>query len=554
MKKIYLLIFVLLTASVLYGSPVSVVPGVTLERFLSYKGSRQIINIARIDLTNKDIHVSVGLGDSEKTVNGKPYGKEPVSAIVEKHNALLGVNADFFILESFRDNLNFSMADGEIISEPQYNREVMFIADDNHIFFDKPKLHTKIIMENGTEINVTGINRFRNSGDAILFTDRFAPSTLSKYKAYDIVFRPIFGDRLKPNSQITLQAVKILPETMNNTIEKGTFILSTTLSSCPNITQIREGDIVTLDVRLEAAEDTKNVKFATGGGPRLIENGRIHITDNEGGFKADIAKGTAPRTAVGINETQSEMILVTVDGRCAESKGMTLAELAEFMQSLGVWNAMNFDGGGSTSMSIMGLVMNSPSEIIERNVANALLVSTDYKGTPVTPDQDFENICLRCGTSYSLPAPENAVWGSFGGLGYFSENMFHTQKKNRKGKIGYISDGIKYEYNAEISTAPLGNAVIEFAESEKTEQGLLYHCYAKLFDRDSKPMSFCPIFIYPDNGVCQNRRLVSDAKGQFAFDVLFYPHNSEFFDENADESVVNSLRIVFGSFSKTVTF
>ena len=55
--------------------------------------------------------------------------------------------------------------------------------------------------------------------------------------------------------------------------------------------------------------------------------------------------------------------------------GATLVELATLMRSLGAWQAMNFDGGGSTAMVIDGVVSNAPSDTTgEREVGNALVV------------------------------------------------------------------------------------------------------------------------------------------------------------------------------------
>ena len=67
--------------------------------------------------------------------------------------------------------------------------------------------------------------------------------------------------------------------------------------------------------------------------------------------------------------------MVTVDGRSAKSVGVTLEELAALMKELGAAHAMNFDGGGSTTMVVRGKVVNSTSDATgEREVGSALLV------------------------------------------------------------------------------------------------------------------------------------------------------------------------------------
>lgn len=87
-----------------------------------------------------------------------------------------------------------------------------------------------------------------------------------------------------------------------------------------------------------------------------------------------------PRTAIGIAE-EEHFLLVTVDGRHLEAGGMNMWELQEFMKSLGCSDALNLDGGGSTTMYIRGKgVVNYPSDNRtfdhegERRVSNAILV------------------------------------------------------------------------------------------------------------------------------------------------------------------------------------
>ena len=64
-----------------------------------------------------------------------------------------------------------------------------------------------------------------------------------------------------------------------------------------------------------------------------------------------------------------------VDGRATTSVGMTTSELADAVRALGAWDALNFDGGGSTTLVIDGQVINKPTDATgEREVGNALLV------------------------------------------------------------------------------------------------------------------------------------------------------------------------------------
>jgi exopolysaccharide biosynthesis protein len=76
-----------------------------------------------------------------------------------------------------------------------------------------------------------------------------------------------------------------------------------------------------------------------------------------------------------MSRDSTTLFIVAIDGRTARSVGATLVELASLMRRLGAWQAMNFDGGGSTTMVIDGAVVNVPSDSTgERAVGNTLMV------------------------------------------------------------------------------------------------------------------------------------------------------------------------------------
>jgi exopolysaccharide biosynthesis protein len=114
-----------------------------------------------------------------------------------------------------------------------------------------------------------------------------------------------------------------------------------------------------------------------GGWPRIVRDGIVVAGDAptiEGTISRN-AEARHPRSAVGVSRDGATLLLVTVDGRQEKSVGMTLVELAGLMRQLGAWQAMNFDGGGSTTMVVGGAVVNVPSDPAgEREVGNALLV------------------------------------------------------------------------------------------------------------------------------------------------------------------------------------
>jgi hypothetical protein len=92
---------------------------------------------------------------------------------------------------------------------------------------------------------------------------------------------------------------------------------------------------------------------------------------------------TEPRTAVGFSKDRKTLILMVIDGRSSSSVGATLAQLAEQMHSLGAYDAVNLDGGGSSAMWVEAVgVVNVPSDGTERVVANHLAVFASGSGQP----------------------------------------------------------------------------------------------------------------------------------------------------------------------------
>lgn len=118
----------------------------------------------------------------------------------------------------------------------------------------------------------------------------------------------------------------------------------------------------------------------TNGVSRLIRTGKIDITWEQEKASRSFAETRHPRTAVAKLKGR-KFLMMTVDGRQpGVSVGMSLQELAEYLISLGAVDAMNLDGGGSTTMFLDSKVVNTPSDKEgERKVGDAILVTLRKK-------------------------------------------------------------------------------------------------------------------------------------------------------------------------------
>jgi hypothetical protein len=114
---------------------------------------------------------------------------------------------------------------------------------------------------------------------------------------------------------------------------------------------------------------------AVGAGPMLVRSGQPQITwEEEVFFGSGIGQPDErePRTALGVTQ-DGRLLLLVVDGRSAESGGVTLPELARMLVEAGAGRALSLDGGGSTTLVVAGELVNRPCDPRgPRAVASAL--------------------------------------------------------------------------------------------------------------------------------------------------------------------------------------
>jgi len=202
------------------------------------------------------------------------------------------------------------------------------------------------------------------AADVVLYTPGFGPTTNTEGgREYQL-------DPVDPRARLPLRAnarlqarVRDMRTTGNMAVTPGTMVLSVARAAGDRLPPLRIGDVITISTELEP--DVSDVETAISGDPLLMAKGQLVSGLNN--------SARAPRTAVGF--AGSRCWFVVVDGRQPElSIGMTHYELAEFMQRLGCTDAVNLDGGGSSTFWFRGKVLNSPSGKALRPVGNALLV------------------------------------------------------------------------------------------------------------------------------------------------------------------------------------
>ena len=211
-----------------------------------------------------------------------------------------------------------------------------------------------------------GLNQYRTNDAAVLFTVAVGSSTrASGGLEYVLEAASTNGPWLPLRiGQVYEGRVRKVNDAGNTPVGRETMVLSVGPKLARALAPLAPGAVV--KVVTQTYPDLTGVDTAIGGGPALVHAGKLMQWQNA-------IQVRHPRTAVGWND--DDILLVVVDGRQMDvSIGMTLPELAQYMLKLGCKEAMNFDGGGSTTLWAFGAVKNSPSEGQERPACNALVV------------------------------------------------------------------------------------------------------------------------------------------------------------------------------------
>ena len=117
------------------------------------------------------------------------------------------------------------------------------------------------------------------------------------------------------------------------------------------------------------------MQTAIGGGPVLLQNGEIKISNNEEmKFSGKAINDHHPRTAIGYTK-DNHLIILVCEGRSETAAGLTLNQEAQILKDLGCVEALNLDGGGSSCMLINGKETNTPSSKgVQRQVPSVFLI------------------------------------------------------------------------------------------------------------------------------------------------------------------------------------
>ncbi|MCF8001352.1 MAG: phosphodiester glycosidase family protein [Halanaerobiales bacterium] len=292
--------------------------------------------------------------------NNKIDGLAPLSEVVSKNNALVGVNGGFYT--SSGTPLGLVMIDGKMVTEPLYNRAALGITKSGEILIDNVNWKGLLKTKNNSNIIIDAVNRKPNNDNEIILYNRFFGKKTPQFNQF--------------STEIVVEENRIVRvdkgELIQNEIPEEGFIIKSFNSNPEEYSSFEPGKKIEYKNIFSPNWHEEEIVNIMGGGPKLITKGEVTVTGQAENFQSDIIKGRAPRTAVGLTE-DDHLLFVMVDGRQPElSVGITLKNLAHYLQRLDVKEAMNLDGGDSSQLVIRGYTFNNPSGY--REIGSGILI------------------------------------------------------------------------------------------------------------------------------------------------------------------------------------
>lgn len=442
----------------------TITSGVTLEKITRFTDEGWLkINVLTTDLSNNNIKIDTLVSDASiRTLAATDVLADSVGAVA-------AINGSFFMWTDEKGKINPigpMVSSGDLktaYNDLNYEKDAfatLSIDNLNQVYTSYWKTEMELISHTtGESVPVVRYNRPYYGYSELLIVDRkFSSLSIGQTLYHNDILEVVVD-----NGEI----VEMREGKSPAAIPENGYVVVTRAEGAQKIkSNFKTGDKVSFNIST-SPRNWDQLKMSVTGGAILLQNGAIPDK-----FSHDIP-GRHPRTAIGTSKGGKKLIMVTVDGRQQSSIGLTQLELAELLMELGVHNAVNLDGGGSTTMIARQPgtndmdVINSPSDGIVRKIANAvgiislappsaldgLIISTDdgkmFAGTT-------RKFTVKGYDRYFNPVavdPETVKWNVSGIEGVFEGSSFIASTPG-KGIITASVNGISGQFPVECLNKP----------------------------------------------------------------------------------------------------
>lgn len=368
----------------------TVAPGVTYTAY-SVAGPN-VVHVVAADRIRSEYKLKVGWAQGKRNYTARE-GTSTIAGRYDsppEHDVLSAINGSYFDGVNLPRLIGIGQSDGQMLDTPAFNssyqyhtvmvgpsRSPVVRTNFNHAvgtltFADgySMTLNQYNFYMNGPLVPINAVTAFTPAFDASTRTD----FSVSPALAVEVILHDV-SYPMRSHKEVSgiVAAIKTGTAASNNAIPAGGMVLSAWGSTKNEIVaHAQVGDRLRMRFMTDAEEYNNSDNALTGIG-WIIHNGAAYTP----GW-ANLESGAAPysrnpRTVLAWNNDY--WFQVVCDGRSAASVGMTFQEMADFLiGTLGATEAVNYDGGGSSTMVVNGTIRNVPSDGSQRAVANAIML------------------------------------------------------------------------------------------------------------------------------------------------------------------------------------
>ncbi|MDR7496376.1 MAG: phosphodiester glycosidase family protein [Armatimonadota bacterium] len=303
---------------------------------------RARVHVVTIDPQGQALTVRPALGGAVVAAT------ETTSAAATRLEALAAINGNFYTSAGLP--IGLIVIDGRVLSTPFPRRAVFSVDPLGRPRIGPVEFAGRIVTDTGAVIPVSAVNRPPRAGGVAVYTPEFGPLTRPQ-----ALVATIRNDRVEAFGS----GRPVIPHN------------GYALAAAASEQHLLSGLVRGQGVQFHATLAPSDVYHAVQGGPQLVREGRVFVPYVWEGFSASFVRLRTARSAIGITRA-GKVLFVAVDGHSRHS-GMTLDELAALMHTLGAVDAMNLDGGGSSTLVVGGRVVTALPRGGERTVSSMLV-------------------------------------------------------------------------------------------------------------------------------------------------------------------------------------
>lgn len=382
------------------------------------------LNCWLLAVDTRDPYVSV----EQVLGTGKICGTETPSKMATRSTTdskifFAGANGDFFITKDDQSTeaynevglpVSTTIVNNEYAHTPIANRTQRRLgaidADGKGLTAVTHTIAMNLVLAD-TTLEIKHANYLRKDNELVLYNIHNGTTTATNAYGTEVQIQLLDGEKWQTSGTMKAKVTKVEDQVGSMALDKSHAVLSGHGTMATELNKLKVGDEITLDFEIKFEGEPVNIAQAIGSDnyTQILVNGKVA----QEGFWDELH----PRTGFGVSYTRDTVFMLVVDGRSAISAGCTTKVLAEILQHYGAYNAVNWDGGGSSCLYVRPYgQMNNGSDGNERACGNGMFAvanvpETDNTIAKIVPYQPTYSLPL-----YGVADPEFLGYNKYGVL------------------------------------------------------------------------------------------------------------------------------------------